>query len=303
MSKQESVNMLQIQERFQTDEACREHLFNQRWPDGFICPKCSHKEYYALPKRKQYQCKACKHQTSATAGTVLHKTHTPLRKWFWAIYLASHDKRGVSATRLMDELELTYPTAWLMLHKIREAMSQRDANYRLAGIVELDDSFFGAPTEGGKRGRGTDKTPVIVGVSLDKQGRPLYVKMSVASSIDGETLKSFAKTNIASGSVVYSDALRSYNTLAADYDHKPTVFDLVKNPDHLKWIHTMISNAKAFIAGTYHGLDAKHLQAYLDEFCFRTNRRKFKGQLFNRLLSACVNTMTITYKCLIAELT
>ena len=300
MAKQEEINLLQIQARFCNEEACREHLFKQRWPEGFICPKCANNEYYDLPKRKQYQCKACKHQTSATAGTVLHKTHTPLMKWFWAIYLSSHDKRGVSAQRLMDDLELTYPTAWLMLHKIRTAMSQRDAGYQLAGLVELDDSFFGAPTEGGKRGRGTDKTPVIVGVSLDKQGRPLYVKMSVADSIDGKTLKAFAKANISSGSSIFSDGLSPYNALAEDYTHEPLAFDSEKNPDHLKWLHTMLSNAKAFIGGTYHGLDKKHLQAYLDEFCFRTNRRKFKGQLFNRLVSACVSTKTITYKQLIA---
>ena len=303
MAKQEQITLLQFQARFQTEEACREHLFAQRWPEGFICPKCGHKEYYDLPKRKQYQCKSCKHQTSATAGTVLHKTHTPLMKWFWAIYLSSHDKRGVSVHKLMDDLELTYPTAWLMLHKIRAAMGQRDANYQLAGIVELDDSFFGAPTEGGKRGRGTDKTPVIAGVSLDKQGRPLFVKMTVADSIDSKTLKSFAKANITPGSSVYSDGLSPYNALAAGYNHKPLEFDLDKTPDHLKWLHTMVSNAKAFIAGTYHGLDKKHLQAYLDEFCFRTNRRMFNGQVFNRLISSCVHAKTITYKQLIAAQT
>ena len=303
MSKQKQMSLIQFQERFQTDESCREHLFKLRWPEGFVCPKCGHREYYSLPNRNQYQCKACKHQTSATAGTVFHKTHTPLRKWFWAIYLASHDKRGVSAQQLMNELELTYPTAWLILHKIREAMGQRDANYQLAGIVELDDAFFGAPTEDGKRGRGADKTPVIAGVSLDKQGRPQYVKMSVAGSIDGKTIKEFAKTNIVPCSSVFSDGLRSYNALSADYNHNPLVFDLEKNPDHLKWLHIMVSNAKAFIGGTYHGLDDKHLQAYLNEFCFRTNRRKFKGQMFNRLVTACAHSNTITYKQLISDVT
>jgi len=120
--------------------------------------------------------------------------------------------------------------------------------------------FFETPTEGSKRGRDTDKTPVIVGVSLDKQGRPLYVKMSVANSIDGKTLTEFAKSNITAGSSVFSDGLKAYNALAANgYDHKPLVFDLKKNPDHLKWLHIMVSNAKAFVSGTYHGLDDKHL--------------------------------------------
>jgi hypothetical protein len=111
-----------------------------------------------------------------TAGTILHKTHLPLVKWFWAIYMCAADKRGVSALRLQQELLISYPTAWLMLHKIRKGMEDRDAKYQMAGIVELDDGYFGAPTEGGKRGRGTEKAKVLVGVSLDKQGRPLYVK-------------------------------------------------------------------------------------------------------------------------------
>jgi len=103
-------------------------------------------------------------------------------------FLVAHDKRGVSATYIARELELTYPTAWLLLQKIRKAMGDRDANYRLAGLVELDDAFFGAPTEGGKRGRGTEQTPVLVGVSLDKQGLPLYVKMQVIPNVKGKTL-------------------------------------------------------------------------------------------------------------------
>jgi len=303
MAQQEQMTLMQFQEKFQTEEACRKHLFEIRWPNGFACPKCGNSEYYNLPNRNQYQCKACKHQTSATAGTVLHKTHTPLQKWFWAIYLASHDKRGVSAHHLMKELELTYPTAWLMLHKIRESMGQRDASYQLAGIVELDDAYFGAPTEGGKRGRGTEQTQVVVGVSLNKQGHPQYIKMSVVDNIQGTTLAAFAKENIQPGSLISSDGYRSYNALAAEgYIHQPLNFDVTLNPDHLKWLHTIVSNAKAFIAGTYHGLDEKHIQSYLNEFCFRTNRRHFKGQMFNRLLSACSSAVTVTYEHLTSRL-
>jgi transposase-like protein len=295
------MTLLQFQEKFNTEEACREHLFHIRWANGFMCPKCGHTEYYKLPNRHQYQCKACKHQTSLTAGTIMHKTHTSLKKWFRAIFLASHDKRGISAKQLMRDIELTYPTAWLMLHKIRKAMGERDADYKLAGIVELDDAFFGAPTEGGKRGRGTDKTPVLVGVSLDKQGRPLFVKMNVVEDVKGTTLVKFANNDIIADSVINSDAYRSYNALSVEgFDHRSLKFDVKENPDHLKWLHTIISNAKAFIGGTYHGLDSKHLQAYLDEFCFRVNRRKFVGQLFNRLLFACSLSSTITYNDLIS---
>ncbi|MGM0879371.1 MAG: IS1595 family transposase, partial [Bacillota bacterium] len=116
---------------------------------------------------------------------------------------------GVSATRLSEELEVTYKTAWLMLHKIRQAMRKRDAEYTLAGIVELDDAFFGAPSEGGKRGRGTDKTNVLVGLSLNKKGNPLYLKMEVVPDIKGKTLIDFAEKSIQPGSTISSDAYHS----------------------------------------------------------------------------------------------
>jgi transposase-like protein len=224
------------------------------------------------------------------------KTHVDLTKWFWAIYLVAHDKRGISAVTLSEDLEVSYKTAWLILHKIRNAMSIRDSQYMLAGIVELDNAFIGAPTEGGKRGRGTDKTKVVVGLSLNQQGHPLYVKMEVVPDIKGLTLVDFANRAIETGSVISSDAYKSYNALAKqDYQHALQKYNLVDHPDHLQWIHTVISNAKAFIGGTYHGLDSKHLQAYLSEFCYRFNRRKFKGELFNRLLSCCSSTHVITY--------
>jgi transposase-like protein len=300
MAQQELITLKRFQEQFQTDDACREHLFQIRWPNGFRCPKCDHDAFYFLEGRKLYQCTRCKHQASVTAGTIMHKSHTPLLTWFWAIFLVAHDKRGVSAVFLARELEISYPTAWLMLHKIRKAMGDRDANYQLAGLVELDDAFFGAPTEGGKRGRGTEQTPVLVGVSLNKQGAPQYVKMQAIPNVKGKTLVEFAHQHIEPGATINSDAYRSYNALAKEFNHQPIKFNVKDNPDHLKWLHTMISNAKAFIGGTFHGLASKHLQSYLDEFCFRTNRRQFEGQLFNRLLTACVSTATVTYQDLTA---
>ena len=151
----------------------------------------------------------------------MEKTRTDLSKWFLAIYLIAHDKRGISAFRLAEEIEVTYKTAWLMLHKIRQAMRKRDAEYTLAGIVELDDAFFGAPTEGGKRGRGTEKTKVLVGLSLNKQGHPLYLKMEVIPDIKGKTLKDFAQKAIVPGTTISSDAYLSYRALdAAGFNHE-----------------------------------------------------------------------------------
>lgn len=296
MAKQEKITLLQFQKMFQTEEDCRTYLFKMRWPNGFCCPKCGHKGYYEIKTRHLFECTVCHYQASLTAGTVMEKTRTELRIWFWAIYMIAHDKRGRSAASLSQELGISYKTAWLMLHKIRKAMANRDSQYILGGIVEVDDAFFGAPKEGGLRGRGTDKTPVLVGLSVNKKGHPLYVKMQVVTDIKKETIVKFAHSSIQTGSTISSDAYRSYTQLAKEgYEHKPKVFNPKDNPDHLKWLHTIISNAKAFIAGTFHGLDRKHLQAYLNEFCYRFNRRNFKGELFNRLLNICLSTKTITY--------
>jgi transposase-like protein len=254
--------------------------------------------YFETKTRKLtlYECKKCRYQATVTVGTVMEKTRTDLTKWFLAIYLIAHDKRGISASRIAEEIEVTYKTAWLMLHKIRQAMKKRDAKYTLAGIVELDDAFFGALSEGGKRGRGTDKAKVLVGLSLNKQGHPLYLKMEVVPNIKAKTLLDFAEKRIQPGSTISSDAYHSYRALeGAGFKHDYQVYNAKESPDHLHWLHTVISNAKAFVGGTFHGLDSKHLQAYLDEFCYRFNRRKFKGEWFSLLGTLCASSKTITY--------
>lgn len=202
MAKHNTINLIQFQNLFTSEEACQVHLFNMKWPDGYKCDRCEHEQYYETTTRKLklYECKKCRYQATVTVGTVLERTRTDLTKWFLAIYLVAHDKRGVSATLLTQELDITYKTAWLMLHKIRRAMGERDAQYTLAGIVELDEGFFGAPTEGGKRGRGTEKTTVLVGLSLNKKGHPLYVKMEIIPDVKGTTLVNFAQSSIAEGS-------------------------------------------------------------------------------------------------------
>ena len=154
MAKQKRMGFLEVQEQFGSEEACRKYLFELRWPNGFICPRCGCREYYQISTRNKYQCKNCRYQTSVTAGTVMDKSHLDLRIWIWAIYLVARDKRGYSAKQLSIELNLPYNTAWFLLHRIRKAMAQRDDNYVLSGIVELDDTYFGKAKKGGKRGRG-----------------------------------------------------------------------------------------------------------------------------------------------------
>ena len=182
MSRKQRMPLSEFMNRFGTEEHCRDYLAAQRWPDGFVCPKCGHKHSCRL-SNGLYQCTHCHRQTSVTAGTVLHHSHVSLRKWFLAFYFVSQDKRGVSAVQLSNQIGVTYKTAWSMLRRIRSAMGQRDAAHLLSGVVEFDDAYFGGPATGGKRGRGTEKAKVFVALSLDGHGNPQYLKMSVAKNI------------------------------------------------------------------------------------------------------------------------
>jgi transposase-like protein len=292
--QQAAMNLREFMDRFKTEDDCREHFFKLRWPEGFRCPKCNHGEHSFIKYRNLYQCLACKHQASLTAGTVMHKSHTGLREWFLAIYLFTHDKRGISAAQLSRNVGISYYTAWLMLQKLREAMGSRDEEYYLEGIVEMDDTFFGASTENGKRGRGTDKTPAIVAISLDDEGHPEYVKVQIVDTVNGTTVTDVAKTTVQAGSTIRTDGLNSYKALNKEgYEQQAENFDPENHPELLHWLYVIVSNLKAFITDTYHGLDRKHLQRYVNEFCYRFNRRRFGNRIFHRLLTVCASTKTI----------
>ena len=293
MSRQQGISFKKFRETFQTEEACEAYLFQQRWPNGFVCPKCGGTGCYQLRGRREYACKHCHRQTSVTAGTVLHRTHPPLTVWFWAIYLAARDKRGISATQLSRELEIAYSSAWYLLHRLRKAMGQKDQDYVLSGIVELDDAYFGAPKSNGKRGRGTEKTSALAAVSLADHGYPRFFKIQV-SKLDAQSVSAAAQRAIRPGSEIHSDALGSFRAaLHEGYVHDYQVFD--KDTGALRWVHTLISNVKAFFLGTYHGLGKKHLQSYFDEFSFRFNRRFWPDQLFPRLVHAVAVSYILGY--------
>jgi len=294
--KRKSLSFEEFCEMFPTEESCRKRLFELRWSEGFVCPKCGSKEYGYHEKKKAYQCKDkyCRHQTSVTAGTVMEHTRLPIKTWFWAIFLMSTDKRGSSATYLSNTLKIRYKSAWLLLQKLRSAMGNRDARYLLAGIVEFDDTYFGGPKSGGKRGRGTSKTKVLVALSKDSKGKPKHLKMCVVPNLKGKTVGTFAKKTIAPNSVIETDAYHSYRkALSEKFNHSWQVFDTGSKV--LAWLHTIVSNAKSFVQGTFHGLDELHLQRYLNEFCWRFNRRNRSDKIFFDLLRSVISAPKATY--------
>ena len=171
-----------------------------------------------------------------------------------------------------------------MLRRIRAAMGQRNELHQLSGVIEFDDAYFGGPTAGKKRGRGTEKAKVFVALSLNERGNPCFLKMQVTPNIKQASVKKFARAAFADGSVIHSDGYRSYIPALEGYTHEHRSYD--PSSGLLHWLHIVISNAKAFILGTYHGLPKKHLQSYLDEYSFRFSRRYFGGALLDRLVLA-----------------
>jgi hypothetical protein len=226
----------------------------------------------------------------------MEKTRTPLAKWFLAIFLMAEDKRGISALALKGRIGVAYQTAWAMCHKIRHAMGSRDAGYKMGGTLEMDETFFGSPTEGGKHGRGTEKTPVLLSVSRSGGGKPGRARKKVVEKATSEAVMEFSEAAVAKGSEVRTDGLHAYRRLAkAGYSLNQSKTGPKDESGHLRWVHVVISNAKAFIGGTFHGLGARRLQRYLDEFCYRFNRRWEPHGIFSRLLDACASAGRITY--------
>ncbi len=311
MKNYQERSLLDFQKEFTTEEDCAQHLKKMRWSDGFVCPNCGHDKVWYIKTRKVFKCKGCLTMTSLTAGTIFHKTHTPLLKWYWIIYHMAMNKVGVSIAEMQRILEIKeYKTAWLMAHKVRKAMEYRDSRYSLIGLIEMDETFFGPV--GTKRGRGSErKKLVLCAVSFyrDQEGneRPGFAHMSVADDASAVTIEEFLE-RLGCGRTtqegrqllesIRTDGWKSYEKAAKDKDlmHYRVV---LRNPraagQLLPWIHRVISNAKAVIRGTHRGVSQKHLQAYLSEFCYRFNRRFWEREIFDRLITACVSTETITY--------
>lgn len=303
------MNLLLFQEQFRSEEDCHRWLFDTRWPNGFHCPTCGHEKYSLISTRRLYKCANCSYQASITAGTIFHKTKTPLLKWFWLNFRMSTSKTGVSIAEMQRELDIKdYKTIWVIAHKIRKAMADRDAQYKLAGLVEIDESFFG-PDSTGKRGRGAeDKELVIVAVSAwtDNKGKehPSFAHAFVATDASAATIESILKRlGMADDEIspfverIRTDGWRSYQTAAKDLGivhYRVVLRDPKDSMKLLPWTHRIIANAKCVLSGPHRGVSPKHLQRYLSEVCYRFNRRFWHKQAFHRLLRACVSTTTIT---------
>ena len=278
---------------FPDDVACREYLGNLRWPGGFSCPECGVGGGWRTGKGL-WMCAECGRKTSVTAGTIFHRSHTPLSTWFAAIWFVTSQKNGVSAQGLKDALGFgSYETAWAWLHKLRRAMVRPDREL-LTGVVELDQSFLGGRTTG-KAGGSTDKAPITIAVERDGRGRLGRVRLELADRPGGRDMVEFATQVVAPGATICTDGAAVFARLVEKgYIHQPTPGNTAKDLDAvMPGPHLVSALLKRWTAGTLHyRLSRQHLPYYLDEFTFRFNRRKSRarGLLFYRLLQQAVDT-------------
>lgn len=290
---QRGLSMPEFLKNYGTEAQCEQAFEAVRWPAGFRCPRCTGEAHSVLRdgSRKVFQCSVCRYQASLIAGTVFQGTKLPLTIWFLAIYLISQAKTGLSALALKRHLGVSYPTAWLMQHKLMQAMADREARYVLEGKVQIDDAYLGGERTGGKVGRGSEnKVAFVAAVSLTVENLPLRVRLTPMPGFTLKAVAAWAKENLATESAVFSDGLACFSAVTeAGCTHYPTVMAGRKPREvpEFKWINTVLGNLKTSLSGCYHAFNfQKYAARYLAAFCYRFNRRFDLHALHQRLLVA-----------------
>ena len=292
-----AADILDFSVKFDTEEACFEYLRTIRWPHGFICPTCSHRGGWWLKTHSRFECQACHRQISPRSGTVMHRSHLPLRLWFWAAYFVSTHTPGISAVQLQRQLGIKkVDSAWYLLHRLRRGMVRQNRE-QLSGTVEADETHLGGPVKG-KTGRGVAKarTKTLIAGAVEivpytkggnfreKAGR---LRLAILKNAGENEIKAFLNHNVAEGSQIKSDGWKGYSAKAmAGYKHLSRIQgDPASAGKHAPHIHRAFGNLQTWLNGIHHGVDSKYLQHYLDEFVFRYNRRETPMATFKSLLT------------------
>jgi len=298
---------------FASEEACLSYLEKLRWPDGFVCPACGVAEEPYRSSRARLMCRSCAHQGSVTAGTIFDKTRTPLRVWLAAAWYVTNQKLGVSALGLMRVLGLgSYETAWTMLHRFRRAMVRPEREL-LKGEVEVDETYLAIsdrdkPLSSEGRKSKTSKILVAIAVEIHQPKGFGRIRLRRIDNDSDTCVVPFVKESIEPGARVRTDGSAAYRSLSKiGFEHNRQVMLGAESPAHITMpgVHRVASLIKRWILGTHYGsVQPEHLDAYLDEFVFRFNRRtsKSRGLLFYRLMQQAVVTAPVTYQSVIKGL-
>lgn len=284
-------------EQFSSEQACRTYLQQVLWPNGPICPFCSHDKVYHFRNGYTFKCASCRKNFGVTKGTIFEGTKIPLRKWFFAIYLFGSHKKGVSSHQMARDLKITQPNAWHMLHKIREMMHNNTAFRRkLCGVVEIDETYVGGKNKNrhykkrkkGIQGRSTKDKAVVWGL-MERGGSVAIIPIK---RLRRKAMQLLVKNKVAAGSRIMTDEYGAYSGLNRYFDHgivNHGAHEYCKEDVTTNSIEGFWSWLKRSITGIYHRVSRRRLFAYCYEMAFRYNTRKENdGERFSLLLSQCV---------------
>ena len=301
----EAIDLCELMERYGDEQSCRTYLEHLRWPNGVQCPKCSGKKISSILKRDQYNCdnEACRYHFSVTADTQFHDTHLPLVKWFLAAFLICQSRKGMSANQLKRMLRVNYRTAWYLCHRIRDAMKDGECQ-PLGGTVEVDETFVGGKQRGHQHKVGHPECKKQVVIGIKQRGGAL--RFFHAEDVKSGTLAKYIRENISQDvDVIMTDDFGGYPSAIAKAgvlgEHKTVCHSdhiYVDGDVYTNGVESAFSLLKRGIIGTWHRVSAKHLQAYLDEMCFRFDNRK-NPYLFRDTLLKLLRAEHLEYKQLI----
>jgi len=297
------MNVFSFTAQFDNEVSCREHFKLERDKIGVNCRRCQHDQHYWIKSQWSYECKKCRSRTSLRSGTIMQNSNLSFLVWYKTMFLMSMTKKGFSSKEIQKQLGLKrYEPVWAMVHKLRKAMGNRDDRYTLEGMIEMDEGYFTVESSEfekskGLRGRGAagkqnvaimaESTP-LEDINSKKNSRHCrYFKAKVLESHSKDEINSTVSNSIHEKSIVFTDKSTSYVDIA-DYVelHITEKSDKKTTEETLKWVHITISNAKKNLLGNYHKVKGKYLQLYLEEFCYKLNRRYFGEKLFDRLVIA-----------------
>lgn len=297
------MNIFSFTANFGSEEDCRLHFKRERDKIGVKCNRCGHDEHYWIKSRWSYECKSCRSRTSLKSGTIMQNSNLSFLIWYKTMFLMTTTKKGFSTKEIQKQLGLKrYEPVWAMVHKLREAMGNRDARYTLEGMIELDEGYFTVESSEieqskGVRGRGAvgkqnvmimaESTPLEDINTQKKEHQCRYFKARVLDSHKASEVNETVEECLDEQSIVFTDQSTSYVDIADLVElHITEKSDEKTTKETLKWVHITISNAKRNLLGNYHKIKRKYLQLYLNEFVYKLNRRYFKDKLFDRLVIA-----------------
>ena len=306
---QKGLSFIEFCQRYGTEEQCHAELVAMRWPNGFVCAKCGGSKHSYSRERRVFQCSACRKQTSGRAGTIFHKSSTPLTKWFLAMHLVTSAKNDVSSLELSRQIGVKWDTAWLIKQKLMEVMRARNSIYRLGGNVQIDDAYLGGERRAkpGKTGRSAEgKLPFVIAVET-REGKPIYTQLRrvpdfTQPDFTQKALENYAAANLKPGTWVMSDGLTCFpGVKEAGMKHLPIVTGKGR-PTHpfFTWVNIGLGNLKSSIVGTCRSFDSQHADRYLASYEWRFNRRFDLAKNIERLARVAVATAPRPYRSIAA---